>query len=86
MFRGMRIYLPHHCRSQGKPSLSPSISTPGQLPRKKAASSQDVICEQWMRPSHLNDADCGGATTSGFETGVVESENADAAERGRTCW
>jgi hypothetical protein len=42
----MRRYLRHHCCSQGTPSLFPSIFTPGQLRRKKVASSQDVICEQ----------------------------------------
>ena len=29
----------------------PSISTPGQLARKNFASSQELICEQWRRPS-----------------------------------
>lgn len=33
----------HHCFSQGMPSKSPSISTPGQFLRKKVASAQEVI-------------------------------------------
>lgn len=39
-------YSLHHCCSQGIPSKSPSIFVPGQLSRKKLASSHDVICEQ----------------------------------------
>jgi len=39
------------------PSWSPSISTPGQLRKKKVASPQDVIWEQWVLPSHLNEAE-----------------------------
>ena len=31
--------------------MSPSILVPGQLRRKKVASAQEVICEQWVRPS-----------------------------------
>ena len=42
----------HHCRSQGTPSLFPSILVFGQLRRKYLASAHDVICEQWVRPSH----------------------------------
>ena len=41
----------HHCFSHGMPSLLPSILVPGQLLRKKFASAQEVICEQWVRPS-----------------------------------
>ena len=41
----------HHCFSQGTPSWFPSISTPGQFLKKYVASWQDVICEQWVRPS-----------------------------------
>jgi hypothetical protein len=44
----------HHCFSQGMPSLFPSILTPGQFCKKKVASWQDVIWEQYVRPSHLN--------------------------------
>lgn len=43
----------HHCRSQGTPSLLPSMRTSGQFRRKNVASAQDVICEQWVRPSQL---------------------------------
>lgn len=42
----------HHCLSQGTPSLLPSILVPGQFFKKKVASSQEVICEQWILPSH----------------------------------
>ena len=45
---------PHHCFSQGMPSPFPSICTPGQFLRKNVASSQEVICEQSVRPSHRN--------------------------------
>jgi len=41
----------HHCCSHGTPSWLPSIWTLGQLRRKYVASAQDVICEQWVRPS-----------------------------------
>ena len=49
-----RAMLRHHCFSQGTPSPSPSIFTPGQFSRKYVASSQEVICEQWVRPSQRN--------------------------------
>src|SRR6185436_17025906 len=42
----------HHCSSHGMPSPSPSIFAPGQLCRKNIASSHEVICEQYFRPSH----------------------------------
>ncbi len=48
-------YRVHHCCSQGMPSPSPSILTPGQDARKYLASAQDVIWEQYLRPSHRND-------------------------------
>src|SRR5215216_4166723 len=54
--------LVHHCCSQGTPSLSPSIWVPGQFARKNFASSQDVIWEQRVRPSHRN---CTGACGAG---------------------
>jgi hypothetical protein len=44
----------HHCCSHGTPSPLPSILVRGQCSTKKVASAQDVICEQWVRPSHLN--------------------------------
>lgn len=53
--RSRRFVQLHHCLSQGIPSLSPSIFTPGQFRRKNVASAQDVIWVQWVRPSHLND-------------------------------
>jgi len=53
LWRPSRPYLsPHHCFSHGTPSPPPSIFTPGQLARKNSASSQEVICEQYTRPSH----------------------------------
>jgi hypothetical protein len=33
--------------------LFPSIFVPGQFFRKKVASAQELICEQWVRPSHF---------------------------------
>lgn len=42
----------HHCLSQGTPSLFPSIFVPGQFSKKNVASSQEVMCEQWVLPSH----------------------------------
>ena len=45
----------------------PSIFTPGQFLRKKVASAQDVICEQRVRPSHLN-----RLLASGWRCGVDE--------------
>jgi hypothetical protein len=39
------------------PSLFPSIFTPGQFFKKNVASAQEVICEQYVLPSHLNDDD-----------------------------
>jgi hypothetical protein len=60
----MMIYL-HHCCSHGTPSWFPSIFTPGQFRRKNVASSQDVICEQYVRPSHLKDAGCAGVAAGG---------------------
>ncbi|CDH43604.1 hypothetical protein BN874_1260012 [Candidatus Contendobacter odensis Run_B_J11] len=47
------LHYLHHCFSQGMPSLFPSILTPGQFLKKKVASSQDVIWEQCVLPSHL---------------------------------
>jgi hypothetical protein len=44
----------HHCCSHGTPSLFPSIFTPGQFFKKKVASAQEVIWEQYVLPSHLN--------------------------------
>jgi hypothetical protein len=41
----------HHCVSQGTPSPSPSICTPGQCFRKYFASSQERICVHRVRPS-----------------------------------
>jgi hypothetical protein len=37
--------------------LFPSIFTPGQFFKKKVASAHDVICEQYVLPSQLKDAD-----------------------------
>ena len=64
---GSRSRYLHHCFSQGMPSLLPSIFVPGQFCRKYVASAQDVICEQYFRPSHLNrpsGADCAVAGAS----------------------
>jgi hypothetical protein len=47
-------YCLHHCCSHGIPSWFPSIFTPGQFFRKNVASAHEVICEQYVRPSHLN--------------------------------
>jgi hypothetical protein len=55
----------HHCFSHGIPSPSPSICTFGQLFRKNFASSQEVICEQWVRPSQLYSGAAGGSGRSG---------------------
>src|SRR5688500_12232758 len=66
----------HHCFSQGTPSLSPSISTPGQLSRKKVASGQDAICEQCRLPPRLNRsvlACCGCAAGADDGCGAVEN-------------
>src|SRR5574343_1569180 len=56
-FMALFLNLPfaylHHCRSQGMPSLLPSILVPGQCCRNQVASSQDVICEQCVRPSQV---------------------------------
>jgi hypothetical protein len=49
--RDPRGYGRHHWRSQGTPSLLPSILTPGQFFRNQVASSQERICEQYWRPS-----------------------------------
>ena len=38
--------LVHNCCSQGTPSPSPSILTPGQLAKKYLASRHERICEQ----------------------------------------
>lgn len=46
------LYL-HHCDSQGIPSLSPSIFVSGQFFRKNVASAQEVIWEQYVRPSQM---------------------------------
>src|SRR5690606_14924138 len=43
---------PHHCRSQGTPSPSPSILVFGQCRKNQVASTQEVIWEQSSRPSH----------------------------------
>lgn len=48
-------FYSHHWLSHGIPSLSPSILVSGQCSMKYVASAQDVICEQWVRPSHLKD-------------------------------
>ncbi len=53
---GLEAHL-HHCISHGTPSLSPSILVPGQFLKKNVASAHEVICEQWVRPSHLNCTD-----------------------------
>src|SRR6476620_2439510 len=45
----------HHCRSQGTPSSLPSIFVFGQCWTKYVASSQEVICEHIVRPSHSNE-------------------------------
>jgi len=47
----------HHCCSHGMPSLFPSIFTPGQFFKKKVASAHEVICEQYVLPSHLKEDD-----------------------------
>jgi len=39
------------------PSLFPSIFTPGQFFKKKVASAHEVICEQYVLPSHLKEDD-----------------------------
>jgi hypothetical protein len=85
------VYRLHHCCSQGTPSLFPSIFTPGQLRRKNVASAQEVICEQWVRPSHLKETVCVGAvvdeTAGAGEAGVPgSSKAAGGAERERKCW
>jgi hypothetical protein len=49
----LNLYL-HHCFSHGTPSPFPSIFVPGQFFKKYVASAQDVICEQYVLPSHLN--------------------------------
>lgn len=83
----MTHYLRHHCRSQGTPSLFPSILTPGQLRRKKVASSQEVICEQRVRPSHRKVAGGAGVAVAAGETVPLGSGNAaGGAERDRKCW
>jgi DNA invertase Pin-like site-specific DNA recombinase len=45
-------YCAEQFENNGTPSWSPSISVLGQFFRKNLASSQDVICEQYLRPSH----------------------------------
>lgn len=50
---GVQRGYPHHCDSQGTPSLLPSIFVFGQLRMKNVASSQERICEQCWRPSQL---------------------------------
>jgi len=44
----------HHCHSQGTPSPSPSIPVFPQFCMKYLASAQEVIWEQYLRPSQLN--------------------------------
>jgi len=63
------------------PFPSPSIVTPGQWARKYLASAQDVICEQVLRPSHLNDGAAGGracvaaaVATASTPAGVAAAE------------
>ncbi|HJT26362.1 MAG TPA: hypothetical protein VJ784_03045 [Pyrinomonadaceae bacterium] len=76
--------MPHHCCSQGTPSLSPSICVPGQFLRKNIASSQDVICEQRVRPSQRNCTDTGDAgsdATNFCGWGVVISAGGGADAR-----
>jgi hypothetical protein len=51
---GRPDYRVHHGSSQGVPSWSPSILTPGQCLRKYSASAHEVIWMQRVRPSHLN--------------------------------
>lgn len=41
----------HHGSSRETPSLSPSIFTSGQWPRKNLTSAHELICEQCLRPS-----------------------------------
>jgi hypothetical protein len=43
----------HHWDSQGSPSPSPSIRVSGQLRMKNLASSHELICEQYLRPSQV---------------------------------
>jgi hypothetical protein len=59
----------HHCFSQGMPSLFPSIFVPGQFFRKKVASVHELICEQWVRPSHLK-----RLAVAGGDSGSVEDK------------
>jgi hypothetical protein len=51
------------------PSLFPSIFVPGQFFRKKVASAHEVICEQWVRPSHL-----GGPAVAAGDSGNSEDK------------
>ena len=73
-----QAYRLHHCFSQGMPSLLPSIFTPEQFLRKKYASSQDVIWEQYVRPSHLYWASDGAGAGSGAVTVVGGGGRGDA--------
>jgi hypothetical protein len=74
--------LPHHWPSQGMPSWSPSIFTPGQCARKYSASAHEVIWEQYVLPSQENDTldrsdrrgstgVCVGSNAAGEATSVV---------------
>jgi hypothetical protein len=74
---------PHHCRSHGTPSPSPSIFVPGQLRRNHVASAHEVICEQRMRPSHLYWT--AGAIESAAGDGAVIVSGA-ASGRAVRCW
>jgi len=73
----------HHCFSQGMPSLFPSILTPGQYCKKKVASWQDVIWEQYVRPSHLNS--CEGIVSAVGLRGREYSAKPWALAKAR-CW
>src|SRR5690606_33624327 len=52
----------HPCVSHGTPSLSPSILVPGQCLMKYVASAHERMCEQCVRPSHLNWVGAAGAS------------------------
>src|SRR5690606_15301938 len=74
----------HHCRSQGSPSLFPSIFVFGQLRRKYSASAHDVICEQWVRPSHRNVA-AAATGRSGFAEAALEAPHGGSPAGALAC-
>ena len=74
------------------PPRLPSILTPGQFARKYFASSQEVIWEQRVRPSQLNDltGEAAGAAlgelTTGLEYGMRWPDGAGALARLSLAW